>query len=289
MNSGVATSGLPSEADYYAKVSEKFSEILKVASKNIRTDWEIGRFKELPPLWNEMILTILPLYELIVKDQQYIRLGGMGRESLHLYFVSLWLAEADYVNAARATLRSSLDALAVGILLEREHRKNRRIDPKINKDTETFRKIVHEDYESVAQRIRNEPDLNSPFKYLLYHFEDKRLERRGERREDELKVKFGLNPYIIYTDLSSSVHEAVSYTDTLQLLSPGVQPPSFTDLVPAIFLDFASGATRRELLEKNKQTIDKWRRKFHNDFINATKILKIILDAELKNWASNPI
>jgi hypothetical protein len=257
--------------------------------ENIRADWNV--LQQLPQKWERLLPPILELASNEKKVKSHFHLVGMGVEMLRIYFLALSLAEADNVNVARSLLRSCLDALAYGTLLDRLPKEGQ-LD---FGDTPRLEKLVQKQHNRIAYKIRVERKQTkhnrTPFSYLLYHLKDYDLKEPPIEPE---KIEM-IDALKFYSNLSGSVHEDASSTDAFALRPRAkwllsLWPKFAKDsVVRHLFPDFASGAMRTGLKGAMREVLSQRRREFITNYSEATDILSEVIRLELDRIRHEPV
>lgn len=272
-----------SEKDLEA-IYSRFSHVLyETCQRNLRDDW--GYIERLEMIWNKVVLPINGLAQKRDLMKRHANLFGMAVESVNLYFLSLWLAESNYINPASVILRSSLEGLAYSLLLDlRFTSRIHRLD--IEANLEAFQKYAEDATKEINDEIRNdgEDGTSSAFKYLLRHSENYGipLEQNSLSEMEEL-----------YKRLSKSVHEEAPVMDLFVLTK---YAPKILDFLPDLikrklrklnksaFLVFASHEGRKFWIEHSKAEPDYRlnRHRFLGDFVKATEFATKLFEAQIR-------
>lgn len=307
------------DLDDFEKTFGMWVKSLNDLKNELKENWSLLDKNNASKWWGYLADSGTELVEAVLHDLciSNIALLVMMREALNSYFASLWLGVADYLNAGRAVLRSSLEAFSMGILLRNRLKES---DEKVSKlaSKEELEEIKRTLDSAASKIIRNRKQGHSRYSsaFVIIIRDHKKRKKRGKDEifttsrngETVLQVRDSKVPIgNIWSDLSESVHERPSridskmfssnytfvdtvfkeaskfYNGTMDEMTFGL---NFND-IRSVYLSFASGELHRAVLNKFKEeSRDEYNQQkfvFFRQIVHVAAIFVALLDEELKN------
>ncbi|MEM2967411.1 MAG: hypothetical protein QW223_09235 [Candidatus Caldarchaeum sp.] len=248
--------GLGVDPNQFERIINRFIETMR--GNALESSQDLNIVNQIIDIWHNFFKLVKPFFANTEMLRRHVIVAGITLEALHLYLLSFWLAMTNFVDGARAVLRSSLDTLAFGILLEQQHRqltnmRNHRLTEKhLNRLFEKVNNILRRD----GRRY------SSPFTHLMTRYPED-IRKRA--------VKF-------YGELSAGVHGRdvraleiallLGHADTLVNRAPEYFEMSGWEGL----IDFVSFARRREMFQTLKIDIAEYRQNFLRSLREAANI-----------------
>lgn len=306
------------DLDDFEKTFGMWVKSLNDLKNELKENWTLLDKNDASKWWGYLADSGIKLLEAVLPDRRIsnIALLVMTREALNSYFASLWLGVADYLNAGRAVLRSSLEAFSMGILLRDRLKESDKEISELASEAglDEIKKIL----DSAAYKIiRKRRQTHSPYSSAFVILRD--CKRPGKHKifvtppngETTLYVRDSKVPIgNIWRDLSESVHErpsridskmfssnytfvdtvlreAKNFIETMDRNGTMVHIPFGLDFydIRSAYLSFASGEFHRavvnEFKEASRNEYNEQKSYFFEQIVHVAAIFVALLDEEL--------
>ncbi|MEM4282786.1 MAG: hypothetical protein QXN89_03905 [Candidatus Woesearchaeota archaeon] len=264
--------GVGIDSNEFEGIIKRFTETIR--NNAIESSQDLKIVNDIIDIWQNFLNLVKPFLTNPEILMRHVIVAGITLEALHLYLLSFWLALTNFIDGARAVLRSSLDTLAFGILLERQHRRLKNM---------SNQRLSYEHLNSLFENVNNMLEggkrrYSSPFTFLMNGYPEN-IRRRARR---------------FYRELSAGVHgRDVSALEIALLLGHAdtlvnKTPEDFKKIIGREgLIDFVSFARRREMFQTLNINIAEYRQKFLKSLREAAKICVRIMEHYLSSDREN--